>query len=194
MKKSKKIAITGGIGSGKSTVLQMLKQKGYNTVSLDAVYNELLQDENYVLQISKQFEISPLEINGKYILDKQALSQKVFNNTELLKELNAFTHKSIFKKAFEKQNQGVTFYEVPLLFEGEYQNLFDSVWVVMRSYEKRIVSACERDNVTREKIENKAKNQIDYDKINLSLHTILQNDGNKAELEKCVERALNEII
>ena len=193
MKNALKIAVTGGIGSGKSTVMQILSNFGYNTVSFDAVYAELLNDENYVLDLSREFEIQPIFENGKAVLNRKALSEKVFLNAKMLEKLNTYTHESIFERAFEKQSNSITFYEVPLLFEGNYQNRFDAVWVVMRDYEKRIKGASERDNCEIQKIELKAKNQVDYEKIDLSLHTVIVNNGNLIQLEKGVERALSEI-
>ncbi len=193
MKNSLKIAVTGGIGSGKSTVMQILSKNGYNTVSFDEVYSELLSDEKYVLNLSREFEIQPIFQNGKAVLDRKTLSEKVFTNAKLLEKLNVFTHESVFKKAFEKQSDDITFYEVPLLFEGNYQNRFNAVWVVMRDYEKRIKSASERDNCEIQKIELKAKNQVDYEKIDLTLHTVIVNNGNLSQLEEGVKRALSEI-
>lgn len=192
MKNNLKIAVTGGIGSGKSTVLDILNKLGYATVSFDNVYNEMLQDENYVLKISEKFSILPLIKDGKITLDKNLLSQKIFSDSEALKRLNEFTHESIFKRAFEKQSTRVTFYEVPLLFEGNYQERFDAVWVIMREYDARMKSASERDLCDVEKIKRKARNQVDYEKLDLSLHTVIVNDGNIAELEKKVKRAISE--
>jgi len=193
MEDYKKIAITGGIGSGKSTVLQMVKDLGYPVVSLDEVYSELLSENSFVIELSKMFGISPILQNGKCLLDRKALSEKVFNDKNLLKSLNEFTHGKIFERAMQKAKGNLTFYEVPLLFEGNYQDKFDNIWIVMRDYEQRIASASLRDGCSKEQIELKAKNQFDYEKNDLSLHTIISNDGTLAELEDRVKRAIGEI-
>ena len=65
MKKSLKIAVTGGIGSGKSTALSIISKLGYKTVSLDAVYTELLSNEDFVMKICDEMDVLPIIINGK---------------------------------------------------------------------------------------------------------------------------------
>ena len=57
MKKSLKIAVTGGIGSGKSTALSIISKLGYKTVSLDAVYTELLSNEDFVMKICDEMDV-----------------------------------------------------------------------------------------------------------------------------------------
>ena len=192
MKRSLKIAITGGIGSGKSTVINILSDLGFKVVSLDEVYAKLLESQDFVMQLCNEFGIQPISCEDKITLDRKALSEKVFSNAELLAKLNAFTHQRIFESAFKMQENGVTFYEVPLLFEGNYQSKFDRVWVVMRDKNERIASAIARDK-NQESVLSKVKNQVDYDKIDLSLHTIIKNDGDIQSLQKEVKRAVSEI-
>jgi len=192
MKESLKIAITGGIGSGKSTVIDILSKLGFKVVNLDEVYAKLLDDQDFVMQLCNQFDIQPLTCENKIMLDRKALSEKVFSNAQLLAKLNAFTHHKIFESAFKMQENSVTFYEVPLLFEGNYQHKFDRVWVVMRDKNARIASAVARDG-NEQRVLSKVKNQVDYDKIDLSLHTIIKNDGDIQSLQNEVKRAVSEI-
>ena len=192
MKESLKIAITGGIGSGKSTVIGILSKLGFKVVSLDEVYAKLLDDQDFVMQLCNQFDVQPLTCENKIMLDRKALSEKVFSNAQLLAKLNAFTHQRIFESAFKMQENSVTFYEVPLLFEGNYQHKFDRVWVVIRDKNARIASAIARDG-NEQRVLSKVKNQVDYDKIDLSLHTIIKNDGDIQSLQNEVKRAVSEI-
>ena len=192
MKESLKIAITGGIGSGKSTVIDILSKLGFKVVSLDEVYAKLLDDQDFVMQLCNQFDIQPVLSENKIMLDRKALSEKVFSNAQLLAKLNAFTHQKIFESAFKMQENSVTFYEVPLLFEGDYQHKFDRVWVVMRDKNARIASAVARDG-NEQRVLSKVKNQVDYDKLDLSLHTIIKNDGDIQSLQNEVKRAVSEI-
>ena len=192
MKESLKIAITGGIGSGKSTVIGILSKLGFKVVNLDEVYAKLLDDQDFVMQLCNQFDVQPLTCENKIMLDRKALSEKVFSNAQLLAKLNAFTHQRIFESAFKMQENSVTFYEVPLLFEGNYQHKFDRVWVVIRDKNARIASAIARDG-NEQRVLSKVKNQVDYDKIDLSLHTIIKNDGDIQSLQNEVKRAVSEI-
>lgn len=188
-----KIAVTGGIGSGKSTVLKIISDLGYQTVSLDEVYEELLKDEKFVLKISNAMSVEPIYEDGKACLDRKGVSQKVFCDKYLLNKLNALTHSAIFEKAFKNQTQNIAFYEVPLLFEGNYQSLFDKVIVVIRNKELRIESAMQRDNASQNYVVNKINNQFDYDNSDLSLHTIIENNSNLEELTNKVVRAIKSI-
>ena len=80
-----KIAITGGIGSGKSFALKILKSLGYACISLDDVYNKLCQNESFVLKVCSLTETEPAIAGGKKTLDRAAVSKKVFNDKALLR-------------------------------------------------------------------------------------------------------------
>lgn len=190
--KNLKVAITGGIGSGKSEVLKIISSLGYKTVSLDEVYAQLLLEKSFVLKISKAFNVEPIISNGRYILDRNAISNIVFGDKNQLKKLNELTHSAIFERAFSQQTQ-ITFYEVPLLFEGGYESLFDKVLVVVRDKKERINSAVKRDGSTEEQILKKIENQIDYEKLDLTLHTIIKNDANLSALKDRVIKAIEDI-
>ena len=83
------IAITGGIGSGKSTVSQIIKELGYKVFSADEVYGELLKDEKFVKNIYKTLEIE----TDSLVYDRDLVSSKVFNNKEMLEKLNSATQR-----------------------------------------------------------------------------------------------------
>ena len=181
-----KIAITGGIGSGKSAAIKILKGFGFDCISLDDVYNKLCQNESFVLKVCSLTETEPAIAGGKKTLDRAAVSKKVFNDKALLKKLDEFTHAQIFEEAFRQgapaeKNGEPVFYEVPLLFEGNYEKLFDKVWVIAR------------DKKSESEILEKIKNQVDYDNLNLSLHTIIKNDGSKSDLEERIKEAVGEL-
>ena len=188
-----KIAVTGGIGSGKSFVLQIIKDLGYNVVSCDEVYANLLNNTEFVNKVSLEMGVEPLIVDKKAVLNRKAISEKVFNDKALLKKLNSITHGCIFEGVNQACVQGLNFVEVPLLFEGGYQSLFDHVFVVKRDIEKRISSAMARDGATREEVERKIKNQFDYESADLSLHTIINNDGDACALKDIVIKAIKEI-
>lgn len=191
--KNLKIAVTGGIGSGKSTVIQIISELGYKTVNLDKVYRELLLDEKFVNGISDLIGIKPLVENGRVTLDKNAVSKKVFNDKNALKKLNEYTHPAILAEAFKQGGNGITFYEVPLLFESDLVNLFDKTIVVLRDKKLRAESAAKRDGKSTEEILERINNQFDYDNTDLSLHIIILNDGDLPELTNKVKWAINEI-
>jgi len=187
-----KIAVTGGIGSGKSTVIDIISHAGYKTVSLDKVYSELLENSDFVREICKITGTSPIEKKGKITLDRRAVAANVFSDKKMLEKLNGFTHDKVMRAAFDKGGDDA-FYEVPLLFEGGYENLFDKVIVVMRDKQKRLESAALRDGVSLEQEKKRAENQYDYENNDLSLHIVIVNDGDLQSLEENVRKVLSEI-
>ncbi len=192
----KKIAITGGIGSGKSTVVKFIEELGYKTVSADEVYTQLLKEESFVELISKAIGVKPLIEGGKAVLDRKAVSKEVFGNQEKLKLLNSLTHPAIIKRMFEigESFNGVVFYEVPLLFEASLQDLFDNTIVVKRNITDRINSVMERDGTTEQAVINKINNQYDYNLLQDNKYYYIHNDGDMFQLKNSVVKIIGEII
>ena len=158
----KKIAITGGIGSGKSSVLRILGEMGYPIFSCDEIYRDIIHTPTYIQKIEQVFP--NCIIDGK--IDKKALSALVFTDEEKLAQLNNIAHPFIMSQLLDKMDkcaEDVVFAEVPLLFEGNYENLFDKVIVVTRNMDDRIKSVIERDKISEEEVKNRISSQFDFD-------------------------------
>lgn len=194
MKQSdKKIAITGGIGSGKSTVSELIRGCGYPVFSCDEIYSQLLADRHFVDKLANVFGSGIQRGDGS--LDRSALSAVVFRDGEKLKKLNNITHPAIFEKMFAlAEGKGTSFFEVPLLFEGGYGKLFDGVIVVLRDREKRIEAVERRDGLTREQVVARMRNQYDYDSADFSGCHVIHNDGDLKNLSEQVHKTLEEIV
>lgn len=194
---NKIIAITGGIGSGKSFALKIIKKLGYKSFSADLVYKNLQKNKEFIMQISSKLGVLPIEKDGKFYLDKQAISNAVFNDKNKLKILNDFTHPKIMQKMIQraKKCDGLVFCEVPLLYEGGYENLFDFIFVIKRKDEDRFLSASKRDKKTIKQIKIVAKNQFDYTNLTQNTHTfIIENDGDEVALTEKIKVAIQKII
>ena len=194
---NKIIAITGGIGSGKSFALKIVKKLGYKSFSADLIYKNLLKSKKFVLGVCTLLEIKPIEENGKIYLDRQAVSNAVFSDKSKLKTLNDFTHPKIMQKmiSLAKKENGIVFCEVPLLFEGGFEDLFDGVFVIKRKDEDRFLSAAKRDGKTIEQIKAVAKNQFDYTNLKDNEHTfIIENDGDEIAFTEKIELAIKNFI
>lgn len=188
---NKIIAVTGGIGSGKSTVTSLLKAHGYAVFSCDEINRELWQDEKYLQGLAQLF---PDCIVGGTI-DKQRLSRFVFSDAEKLKQLNDYAHPRIMQKLDERMQSesGLVFAEVPLLFEGGYQNRFDGIIVVTRNTELRIASVMARDGLSREEVLRRISRQVSYDKISDSRYYLIDNNEDREALDKKLRHILAQL-
>lgn len=192
-----KIAITGGIASGKSTVAKILKSYGYVVYSADEIYSELLNDRAVIEKISLLVGVEPILKDGKLTLDRKAVARKVFNDKNLLKEFNDYTHGLVYDKIDDivnKSREKILFFEIPLLFESQKHEDYDQVIVVKRDLNERILSATKRSDLTENEVINRIKNQIDYDNFDFTKHTVIYNDGTLNDLEGEVEGILKKII
>lgn len=186
-----KIAITGGIGSGKSTVSQIIKKYGYNVYSCDEIYNLILQEKEFVTILENNFGKKIIKDNE---LDRKALSKLVFNDSVALSRLNKLTHPKIIEKVLNLMSKHeVSFCEVPLLFENGYENYFDKVIVILREINSRINAVKERDCIDNQDVINRINSQLDYDNYNFEEYYVIHNNGNFNDLETQTVKLLRKI-
>lgn len=185
MNNKKIFAITGGIGSGKSFVLSVLKKVGYYTLSSDVIVSELYQKNSVKAKLKKIF---PNAVSGVFNLklDKAVIANTVFSDKEkhfcLTSTITPLVLKEIKKRT--KRLSGLIFVEVPLLFECNYQNEFDGVIVVKRVLTERVKSVINRSNLTKEQVLERISKQVDYDNIDLTNYIVLENNTEKEQFEK----------
>lgn len=187
-----RVAITGGIGSGKSTVAQIIESRGYKVFSCDKIYNDLLSDRGFVISLASEFG-DILDLNGN--LDRKKLSALVFSDKEKLKTLNSITHPKIIKQALKLTDcKDISFCEVPLLFENGFEKLFDSIIVVLRDFDKRINAVSERDNLERNSVIERANSQLNYELNDFKEYYVIHNDGNFEQLSAKTVEILSNLI
>lgn len=187
-----KVAITGGIGSGKSTVAQFIEEQGYKVVSCDEVHKSLLKDKKFLLKLSEEFGKDIISC-GK--LDRKKLASVVFSDTEKLKRLNKITHPIIMREALNGMaGSRVACCEVPLLFENGYEKYFDKVIVVLRNKEDRIAAVKKRDNITESEIEKRLYCQLDYDNCDFTKYYVIRNNKDLTDLYCRTIEILNDIV
>ena len=184
-----KIAITGGIGSGKSAVANCLQELGYVVYSCDEIYKTIIVSPKYVEKVSETFPecIENGEINRKI------LASIVFQNERKLQQLNDIAHPLIMERLFSLMNntkESLVFAEVPLLFESRTEKQFDKVIIVQRDIGLRMEGVAKRDGLTSSEIEKRMQAQFDYSKLDATQFDnliILKNDGDlqKLKIEVC---------
>ncbi|MCM1438754.1 MAG: dephospho-CoA kinase [Roseburia sp.] len=184
-----KIAVTGGIGSGKTTVCNIIEKLGYPVFSCDKVYGELLNGGSLNKMLSDEFGS---EILTEGNIDRSKLSACVFGDKIKLRKLNEITHPAIFSEMFLRSEKfkGLVFFEVPLLFEGNYQNLFNDVLVVLREERQRIDSVKLRDNLSDRQVYDRIENQCNYDMNNFAQYYVIHNSGKIDDLSGIIGEIL----
>ncbi len=180
------IGITGGIGSGKSTVSQIFEKEGFVVLNADIIAKNIMQeDEKIIYEIKKSFgEKSYIrgELNTRY------LAEIVFSNKEKIKKINSIVHPSMIKKINEEakilnEKHNIIFVEAALIFEANMQNIFDYILMVTADEDIRINRVQLRDEDKIENIKKRIDSQInDKEKISKS-HFVIENNGNLEELK-----------
>ncbi|MDO5616444.1 MAG: dephospho-CoA kinase [Cruoricaptor ignavus] len=189
------IGITGGIGSGKSTVAKIIKKNGFPIYSSDERAKEIVND-NPILK-SKIVELlgeNAYDENGIY--NRKWVASLVFNNNDLLKKLNELIHPAVkedFQKWIKQQNKDFIFKETALLFElGLDKDCHQSLLVTAED-NLRMKRVMDRDGKTYREVEAvMAKQMPEKDKIKRADFIIYNNEGID-ELASETEKILQEI-
>ena len=190
MKQNKKVAVTGGIGSGKTLFCAILKDMGYEVLSCDEIYAQMLQEEEYLSCLKERFS----DCFSGGVLDKKKLSERVFVSSEDRKALEVLAHPLIMQRLLSKmQGKELVFAEVPLLFEGGFEGLFDCVIALVRTKEERVKSVIERSGLTESEVLSRMESQFDPALLSSRNCIIVENNGTKEELEKKAEEITNQI-
>lgn len=191
---TKIIGLTGGIGSGKTTVANFFKEKGIPVYIADDEARILMEKEELVKEIQVLFNENVLNEDGK--LDRKKISQIVFKNPNKLNELNAVIHPKV-KKHFEEwllKHSKFPFVikEVAILFETNGYLSCDATILVTAPIEIRIQRVMHRDNKTKAEVLQIIKNQLsDEEKIPLATYVIV--NENLTKMHKEAEKILSKL-
>lgn len=162
------VGITGGIGSGKSTVSDLLRTHCYPVFDTDREARIIQDSDADVIEATRKLFGDDIYVEGR--LNRPAVAAMVFNNPELLRKLTAIVHPAVRKKIKEWLQQfdkdQIIFVESAVLFEGSFYKLMDKIVLIVASEEIRIERVMKRDGLTREQVVARIKNQIpDTEKI-----------------------------
>lgn len=189
------IAVTGGIGAGKSTVTDHLIELGYTVIDADKMSRDMTAAGGKAMPyIFKHF--GPDYINPDGSLNRAAMRDLVFRNPKAKAVLEEGTTKVVIqdieKIKAEKAAQGekALFFDIPLLFEMHQEDRYDQIWVVTADRELRKERVAKRDNIYPEVIELMISSQTEEDFKTQKADVVLNNNGTIAELEAAVDAAL----
>jgi len=174
---TKIIGLTGGIGSGKSTVAEYIASKGIPVYIADEEAKKIMEQPIIIQKIQDLFNESVLTDAAN--LNRKKIAELVFNAPEKLQQLNAIVHPEVkihFQNWLkEHQNHPFVIKEVAILFETGGNKECDKVIVITAPEEVRIERAMQRDNVTKASILSRIKNQLPESEKILNSDFIIQN-------------------
>ncbi len=154
------VGLTGGIGSGKSTVLQLFKELGTAVYIADVEAKELMNSDKQLIQDITTLFGEKAYVNNK--LSRNYIANVVFNDKEKLKALNTLVHPKVklhFKKFIEKQTTKVVMYESAILFESGTNTICDYVITVTANFEDKIERIIKRDKISKQQILERMQHQ-----------------------------------
>ncbi|CAM4304299.1 dephospho-CoA kinase [Zobellia nedashkovskayae] len=173
------VGLTGGIGSGKTTVAKMFEELGVPVYNSDERAKDLMQKLPELITAIKELLGNEAYKDGK--LDRAYVSKKVFNNKELLNTLNGIVHPAVRKDFIswaEDQSSNYVIQEAAIIFEIGSQDFYDCIILVTAPKETRINRIMQRDaSNTVEGIEARMKNQLSDNKKIESSDYIIQNEN-----------------
>jgi len=180
------IGITGGIGSGKSTLSHLLRAEGYSVYDTDLEARRL-QNEHSVMR-KKMIDIFGKDIYTEQGLNRSALGKIVFGKPELLTKLNAIVHPLVMDDfnswVSNRLPKKMLFIESAILYESGFNKLVDKVILITASEAIRIARVVKRDGVTPEHVLTRMSHQLsEEDKMNRA-DFVIHSDDNKPLVDK----------
>lgn len=189
------IAVTGGIGSGKTEVTNYLISKGFTVVDADKMSREMTSAGGKAIPyIIENFGSSFILEDGS--MDRAAMRDLVFKHPEKKKLLEEGTTKVVLedieaiKKEREASNDKALFFDIPLLFETGTEDDYDAVWVVTADYEIRKKRVMERDGIDSSIIDLIMDSQDGEEKKVKLADQVIYNNGTLEELREAVDSTL----
>ena len=190
------IGLTGGIGSGKSTISEYLASKGYEIIDADLISREIVKPGQAALkEIASAFGEAYLLPDGT--LDRKRLGSLVFSNPEDLKKLNGIMgmriRENIFFKVKHAKSQIVVL-DAAMLIESGLDKIVDAVWIVDAPDEERIKRVMKRDSMSEEQVKNRIQVQMKREERLASEYVVIDNSGSLEYTHQQIEYALQELL
>lgn len=192
------IGLTGGMGSGKSTVADCLRSNGIPVIDADVIAHKIMNEESTLDKIYEIFGKNVFDKDGS--LNKVKFSSVLFTNTVKRKKLNEFVHPKVWDEMMNETAKYVTegskviFLDVPLLIESGWHTRVNETWLVKADYNERIERLRLRTNLSTEEIKKRIEIQMPESEKEDYADKIINNGGTIEETEKQVIEELQKII
>ena len=193
------VGITGGIATGKSTIVKFLQKNGYKVHDSDLTVNKIYSQPNkYLFATLKKIGLSK-SIKNKHI-NKKLIRDEIFSDKVKKKKLEKFIHKEVrisrnhFIKKHKNQKNKIIFFDIPLLFEAKLIHICDYIILLCAPKKIKIERALKRKKIDKEVVIKILKNQID-DKIKKKKSDyIINTSKQKKHSFKMILKAISNIL
>ncbi len=191
---TKIIGITGGIASGKSTVVAEIRKQGYQVIDADQVVHEFQEKGGKLYQTLVEWLGNDI-LQGDGELDRQKLGKAIFGNKEMMVKSSRLQNEIIRQELANRRNQlaqteEVFFMDIPLLIELDYMDWFDEVWLVYVDEKTQLDRLVMRNHYTRSEAQKRIASQMSTEAKKAYADKILDNRGNVQELKEQIGRLL----
>ncbi|EGJ36812.1 dephospho-CoA kinase [Streptococcus sanguinis SK49] len=191
------IGITGGIASGKSTVTEFLRQQGYQVIDADQVVHELQEPGGRLYQaLLTAFGSAILQEDGR--LDRPKLGAMIFGNPELLEQSSQIQNRIIReelagRRGLLAEKEDIFFMDLPLLFELQYEDWFDQIWLVDVTEETQLSRLMSRNALSQEEAEKRIAAQLSLQEKRKRADVLIDNNGSLEETRQQIRDALQKL-
>ena len=191
------IGITGGIASGKSTVTEFLRQQGYQVIDADQVVHELQEPGGRLYQaLLSAFGSAILREDGR--LDRPKLGAMIFGNPQLLEQSSQIQNQIIREELAGRRDmlaetEDIFFMDLPLLFELQYEDWFDQIWLVDVTEETQLSRLMTRNALSQEEAEKRIAAQLSLQEKRKRSDVLIDNNGSLEETRQQLRDALQKL-
>jgi len=193
------LGVTGGIGSGKSTVSSILRELGAEVIDADIISREVVEPgQRALVELTQEFGRDILDDWGR--LKRKALADKVFSDEKKLGTLNGIVHKYVAQKIKDNVEEQlyrqakVIVIDAPIPIKIGFLDLCDQVWTVVAAPETRIERIMKRSGMTREEAVSRIESQISDEEYKGVADVVIYNNEDFSTLKREVECRLARLL
>jgi dephospho-CoA kinase len=194
------IAITGGVGAGKSAVASDFRDIGATVFSADEAAREVLEPGSATLDaVFREFGPNYFLADGR--LDRRRMAELVFSDSDARKRLESIMHPPIRRLLTERTNEVLSknpkafvFVEVPLLYETGAKSGYDAVIAVIAFRKNQVRRLRERDGLDEKEVNKRIATQLPMEEKALRADYVIDNNGNRDALKRAVRSVWDQIV